>query len=276
MRILISIILLIGLGSCTSNNPDGGNRVLARVHNKALLLSDLDGLFPAQTTSEDSTLIISAFTKRWVKDAVMMHAAEKYVVNDFDIEELVEKYRENLVLQNYERILVEERLDTTITQDELNAFYEANKTQFELDKPIIRCLFIKVKRDEPDLDKLSRWWDRKDFAALKSYCSSYATTSYLDDKEWYKVSEISAQMPTGTLTIDNVNSKKDFTQKDDKYQYYFSMLELVNTKETAPLTYISDQATKVILHDRKMKELRVIKQKMYEEALKYGNIDIKF
>jgi len=258
--------LIVLLTSCENNN-NTDDPMLAQVYDKTLHLSDLTGMFPPQTSSEDSIAIIDIYTKRWTKDAVMMNAAEKHVTSDLDIEKLGDDYKQSLILYNYEKVLLEE-LDTTLSQEELTTYYENNKVQFELDNPIVRCLFVKVKRDEPALDKLRNWWNNKNIEALKKYCSRYATTSYLDQDAWYKVSEISAQMPTGTLTIDNVNSKKDFSQRDDDYQYYFSMLELVNSKETAPLSYISGQATKVILHDRKKQRLNEIKNRISKQEKK--------
>ncbi|MDF1867925.1 MAG: hypothetical protein P1U70_24110, partial [Saprospiraceae bacterium] len=91
---------------------------------------------------------------------------------------------------------------------------------------------------------------------------------------WQEVKDIAAYMPLGTLTIDNVNSRREFTQRDNDFQYFFRLDELVSKKEIAPLSYIRGQASKVILHKRKLNILEDMKEKMFEEALRKNNVKI--
>ena len=89
LPIVISLFSFLWLG--TSGCGEGANqasadKLLARVHNKTLYLSELDGLFPQFATAEDSLLVIRAFTSRWVRDAVLLHAAEQNVPRGLNID----------------------------------------------------------------------------------------------------------------------------------------------------------------------------------------------
>ena len=55
------------------------------------------------------------------------------------------------------------------------------------------------------------------------------------------------------------------TIQDNDFLYFFRLLELVNRKEIAPLSYIENQASKVILHRRKIKLLEEKKEELYEQ-----------
>ena len=270
------VLLSIGLFSCggEAEHPDG-DRLLAQAFNKKLHLSDLEGMIPEGMSTEDSSLIISAFRERWLRDAVMMHEAERAIPQDLNLDKLVRDYRASLIRLNYEKVLVEELLDSMVTEKELTDFYDANKDQYQLETPIIRCRFIKMERNRDGVNQLQQWWNNGNASSIEQmvqFCENNATIQQLQDSVWYKVDDIAAYMPSGLLTIDNVGNRRDFIQREDDFIYFFKVLELVSKKEIAPISYIEDQARKVILHRRKMKVLDDMKQKMFEEALRKKNI----
>lgn len=272
-----SFSLALLLNACSSEEADNGKRILARVNNKTLYLSEMDGMFPPGTVPTDSALIINAFTQRWIREAVLLDEAERNIPSDLNIDKLVRDYRASLIKHNYEKILVEELLDSTIAETELEEFYEKNKEQYQLETPIVRCFFIKVPLPVPRQNELRRMWNSKDLDQLKdmvAYCSQYAVAHLLEDSTWYDVEDIAAELPPGTITVNNVDSKREFTQQDDKFQYFFRLFELKNRKDIAPLSYIEDQARKVILHKRKLKLLEDTRETMLEREMRRNNVEI--
>jgi len=210
---------------------------------------------------------------------VLLHEAERNVPQDLNIDELVRDYRASLIRHNYEQVLVNQLLDSTITQQELTGFYEKNKEQYQLETPIVRCFFIKVPRSAPNVKELENWWknSRTDAAAygkMVEYSNTYAVAHVLEDTKWTPVDEIAQQMPAGTITVNNVGSKKDFTQRDDDFIYFFKAFEVISHKQIAPLSYIEDQASKVILRQRKLKLLKEKKEEMYEREIRKNTIKV--
>ncbi len=276
--LLLIAFCAVSIFSCTPTNENiPGDRLLARAHDKSLYLSELDGMIPEGASQQDSSLIIKAYIQRWSKDVLLLREAERNIPSDLNIDKLVRDYRASLITNNYEKILVEELLDSTITQDELTEFYEKNKEQYQLDVPIVRCHFIKVPLPIEDELQLRQLWNSKDtadFRELITYCNAYAETHSLEDSTWHRIDNLALIFPKGALTVDNINSKKDFTQRDDNYQYYFRLLELRNQKEIAPLSYIENQARKVILHRRKINLLQDKKKDLYELEVRKNNVEI--
>ena len=268
-------LLVVVLSNCQSPQTKENDRQIAKVHNKLLYLSELDGMFPEGTTSEDSVLIINAYAERWVRDALILHEAERNIPSDLNIDKLVRAYRASLIRHNYEKVLVEELLDSSIAQAELIEFYEKNKEQYQLETAIVRCHFIRVPVPVPQKDELRRLWnsrDKSDKTKLVEYCNQYAEAHILEDSSWYKVDDLALQLPNGTLTASNVGSLRDFSQRDEKFQYYLKIFEIKNKKELAPLAFIEDQARKVILRNRKMKLLQDRIEDMYELEMRRNNI----
>ncbi len=278
LNISLCLVLLLGVLACQPAEEETEDILLARVHNKSLHLSELDGMFPEGTTPQDSSLIIQAYTNRWVREAILLYEAERNIPNDLNIDKLVRDYRASLIRHNYEQILVQELMDSTIAQEELLQFYEDNKEQYQLETPIARCYFIKLPLPVDNESQLRSWWqdheNEDSFKKLVDFVSVSAVAHHLVDSTWQRVEDIAIELPAGTLSVNNVSSKRDFILRDDKFLYFFKLFELKNTKEIAPLGFIQGQARKVILHRRKTKLLEEKKNDMLDLALERKNVEI--
>lgn len=275
-RAATAALLLLTFAHCSESETVDEDPMLARVHQKVLRLSELDGMFPPDATAEDSLLIQQAFVRRWSRETALQWEAERNLPSDMNIDRLVRDYRASLVSSHYEEVLVSLRLDSTITKEELEAYYEASKGQYLLERPIVRCLFIRVPYPTQDEEQLQQLWNNgkiTDSMELENYCERFAEVALLDPKPWYSLDEIAKQLPNGTLTAANVNSKREFSQQDGSFRYYFRLLELKPRLEIAPLSYVEDQARKVILHSRKRQVIDEAREEIFERELRRNNIE---
>jgi hypothetical protein len=234
-------------------------------------------MVPENSSPEDSSLIVNAYIEKWVRENLLMHEAEKNVPHDLNIDELVRDYRASLIRHNYEKLLVELQLDSTITSEELNNYYEENKDQYRLKNMILRCFLIKLPKDVEDLSTLQQLWkssDEEDYKTLVDYCRSFANVYMLDDSLWYDLPEVTLHLPKNYLTASNSYPNRDYNTMDDNFRYFLRIFETVPAKEYPPPSYIQDQATKVILHKRKIKLLEEKKEEMYERELRRNNVKI--
>lgn len=281
-RLLISLIVFVTLlfaGACASSEGKGNNsdRIVAKVFNKSLSQSELNDLIVDGTSTEDSSQIVNAYIDKWVREAVLMHEAEKYVPKDLNIDELVRDYRASLIRYNYEKLLVELNLDSLINESELSTFYEENKEQYKLDQPIIKCQFIKLSKSVEGYDEVKKWWNSNkedDYKKLLEYCMHNAQVYMMSDSSWYKLSEISQYMPDEKLSTNNYKSRKNYTTTDDDYYYFLRIEDSVPTGNYPPLEFIRDHASKVILHKRKISLLEENKEEMFERETGKNNVKI--
>ncbi|MBV6428192.1 MAG: hypothetical protein KIPDCIKN_02718 [Haliscomenobacter sp.] len=275
--ILLAMASLLFSCQMGKGKENGANRLLAKAYGKELRISEMEGMFPPETSGEDSLLIINAYVQRWIRETLLLHEAERNLPKDLNIDKLVLDYRASLIKNNYEQVLVEQLLDSTITKEELQEFYERNKDQYQLETPIVRCYFIKVPSSAPEQDSLNRWWNNpneRNLVRLNRYCDRYAVAHILNDSTWHRVDELASAMPEGTLSVDNIDSRREFRQSDDSFQYFFRLLELRNSREIAPLAYIESQARKFILHVRKTKLLEQKREDLYEVAMRRKEVQL--
>lgn len=271
--VIFAGLLLYG---CGQEVPTQEDRILARVHQKTLRLSELEGMFADNATAADSALVIQAFVNRWSRDAILQWEAERHLPPDLNIDRLVRDYRASLVSSHYEEVLIGMRMDSSISQQELETYYEAHKQQYQLERPIVRCLFIRVPYPLRDEEQLQQLWNNgsiSDTTALRNYCERFAEVSLLEPAAWYSLDDIARQLPEGMLTAENVHKKEEFSTRAGSYRYYFRLLETRPRLEIAPLSYVEEQARKVILHSRKRKVLEEAREEIFNRELRRNNIE---
>ncbi len=276
----MGVITLIGclcLWQCSGKTSEKKeDKILAKVYDRNLYLSELEGIVPEQTSAADSILLVSAYVHRWIREQLMMYEAERNIPKDLDIDKLVRNYRASLVRYNFEEKLIAEKLDSTVSNDELLAYYESNKDQFQLESTILKCLILKIPTEAPQNEINKLWYSRNpsDEIRLNAYAKQWASLALLDKNKWYTLQELAALLPKGTLTTDNVSSRKDGTVSDGDSRYYYRVMEVVQGKTTAPFDYAREQALKIIQHRRKQELLENWKQELYQKELRRENIKI--
>ena len=278
---MIICCLFVLASSCGVPNEKGKeeDQLIAKVFNKSLFQSELNELVGENTSPEDSIQIAKAYIEKWVRASVLMHEAEKYVPEDLNLDELVRDYRASLIRHNYEKLLVELNLDSTINEVDLNAYYEENKEQHKLKQAILKCHFLKVPKTVEGWSDVKKWWksdDDEDYKRLVDFCSRYAEVYMLNDSIWYRLDDVSQHLPKGKLTESNYNysSNKNLQTDDDEFEYLLKIFDTKPRGEYAPLVFIQDQATKVILHKRKIQLLDEKIEEMYERETRGNNVQI--
>lgn len=275
--LLLPVFLLIAAACGGGSSSSSGKDVtLAQVYNKTLLLSQLDAVVPEGTPPSDSALLVSAYVQRWVREQLLMYEAERNIPKDLNIDQLVRDYRASLVRFNFEEQVIAARLDSTVSERELRDYYENNKDQFQLESTILKCQLLKLRPDAPQGEINQLWNSRKDSdrAKLANYARMWAEVALLDDDKWYKLEEIAAILPEGTLSADNINSRREGTLSDSGIRYYYRVLEALQGKTTAPFEYAREQATRIILHQRKQQLLEKWKEELYQKELRRENVKL--
>lgn len=269
-------LLLVLLASCQLvNKPEKSDQLLAKVHNKSLYLSELDGMFPTGTTGEDSSVIINSFVERWIRETLLLHEAERNIPSDLNIDKLVRDYRASLIRNYYEKVVVEASLDSTLTAEEIVNYYNQHREEFKLDGNIVRCYFVKIPQSAPNQELMRSWWkgigNLENRTKLADYCNKYANLHLLADSTWYRIEDIVTELPPGTLSTENVSTREIGTQDSD-YQYLLRIYEVKGKNQDAPISFVQDQIRRVILRDRKLKVLEEKKEDLYEVEMRRNNI----
>jgi hypothetical protein len=277
MQTKISFILTFSIFyACSSSDHRANDREIARVYDKSLYESELSSTITTGINPQDSALLAASFVQRWISDQLLMYEAERNISKDVNLDQLVRDYRASLVRFNFEEQLIAQKLDSTVSDTELRSYYELNKEQFRLQGVIVKCQLLKVPREAPLEDLTKIWKARADDStiALSNFAQQWAVISLVDPNKWYRLEEIAALLPVGTLNGEEPKGKKEDILSEDGFYYYYRIIDWIGRKEEAPFEFVKEQATQVILHKRKKELLDNWKRNLYDNELRRGNIKV--
>ncbi len=111
---------------------------LARAGGKQLQLRDVESVVPKGVTGEDSAAFMKVYVDRWVRKQLKLKEAETlFSASGDDIDKMVEEYRQALLIRKLNQLYVDRSIDTTFTDDEITAYYNAHKADFRLDRTLV-------------------------------------------------------------------------------------------------------------------------------------------
>jgi len=271
---LSSFLFATLLMACNEGvETNNSNQLIAEVFNSKLYLEDIEKNIPLGN-KKDSAQMIRVLTEKWAREQIVLHEAEKEIGKVISIEKLIEDYRSSLMVHNYEKILIEENLDTTITDQDLNLYYNENKADYSLKTDIFRCILIKVTNDAPRLSSLSRWWENDNFETVESYAEQYASIAIIQDSSWYTSEHVAEVIPRQLFNEKKVKENTKLELEGDGFVYLFKVLDFIPKTEIAPISFIEEQARRVILHNRKLDLVADLKEHLYSKAVDNNQINI--
>ena len=142
--LLLSLLILASCDFLEFKNSDKDDatdleRPLASVGEIYLYPRDIVGLVPKGMTSQDSVDLIEQHIKGWIKKQLLIAEARKqFAFDEAELERRVLDYRYALMIHEFEKYNISRRLDTFISDEEINAYYKENIDNFELKQNIIR------------------------------------------------------------------------------------------------------------------------------------------
>jgi len=276
--LLIAGILLLANG-CSKFDSNKQEEPLARVFEEYLYPSDLSDAITPGTSSQDSLVIAKRFVETWVKDQLMLSRAEQALSEEqMDFEKQIEQYRLSLLIFSYRQKLLQQKLDTLVTEEEIQTYYEENVNNFMLNQDVIKGTFIKIPLSAPRVDELRRWsWNSRpeDLEQMEKYCISYADKFSDFNDSWVYFNSIKVQLPMKISQPSRYLSyNKNIETKDSQFRYFLHVTDLVIEGEAAPLELVSEDIISIILNKRKMEFIQDLEQRVYNDGVNRNQFEI--
>ncbi|MBY5956976.1 hypothetical protein KUV50_02435 [Membranicola marinus] len=271
-------LLWIAVGCQKTAKQDESNELLvAEVGENALSLRELKNMYPDKLNSSDSVLISNALTDRWIKKEVFLAEAERSMGDINQLNELVNDYRESLILHKYEEQLLTNFSDTVVTNEDIETFFNQNPDQFKLKKTIVKFNLAVFPREslEGEYDKVKKLWDEmNDQESLKIELVRYLdlfAEAFVLDTVWHELDELQSLLPE-VLPKNILNKSHRLELEDAEHFYFLRIIDIAEETDDAPFTYIRNFAQKAILQKRRMRWLERVKTDLYQEALRDNKI----
>ena len=278
MRVLTFLIILF-LCSCSFFEEDITEVVIARVEDKHLLEKDIAGIVPPETSNEDSVLIIDNYIQGWIKDNLILHKAELNLKeNQKDVKKQLEDYRRSLIIYSYEKELIKQRLDTLISKEEIQVFYEENDQNFELKDDIVKVRYLKVNKKAPQLKKIRKLYKSnkaEEIEKLKELAHQYGEKFHLNDEQWIFFDELKNEVPINvSQTKGYLKNIKNIEVEDSLSFYFVRIKDYRLKKDLSPLSFEKQNIKNIIINKRKLSLINKIRSELYQEAFMNKDVEI--
>ncbi|MFZ4400067.1 MAG: hypothetical protein ACOYO1_08545 [Bacteroidales bacterium] len=274
-KIFIVIMLGCFIQSCSDKNKE---ELVATAYDYKLYKSDLKGIIPKGTTKNDSIAIIKNFINNWIRQKIVIQKAEKNLSSDQkDFTSQIENYRNSLLVYSYESKLINQLLDTAVTNSQIQAYYDKNIDNFLLKDNIIKVNYVKLLLNSPYKAKIKSLLLSKidNRSQLIDLCSKQAVNFYFEDDEWLLFSDLLKEIPIETYDQESfLKNNKTIETKDENY-YYLIVVKDFKIKESAsPLSFEKENIRNIIINKRKLELINKMHTELYNESLKNNDFKI--
>lgn len=277
---LIFILILFLLAGCKDKNKTSKRIPVAEVDKVFLYYDELPNLIQHGVNDADSAAIIQNYANKWAKRRLMLMKAEENLSAETktEIEQQLDETRTNLVLYQYQRQMMLEKMDTVISETELENYYAGNEKSFTLGSNIVKALFIKLPLETPDLLKiktLARSNDQKDLQQLDSYCYQFAEKFDDFNEDWVTMDRLSVELQQDIENEDNFLKRYTYFETSDSTSVYLISIRDYRLRSSlAPFEYVKNDIKRIIWNTRRIEFIQNLENGIYNDALKENSFKI--
>ncbi|WP_027136857.1 hypothetical protein [Gaetbulibacter saemankumensis] len=268
------VVLLVFCTSCHFFKKDVDRKPIARVNDTYLYFDEVKGLLTQSLSSEDSTLLVQNYIENWAKEQLFVQGAKLNLSEkeQQDFDKLVQQYKNDLYSKSYIEALVSRSVNTDVSIEEAQEYYEANKDVFKLNEELIKFRYINVSEkilDFNEIEKKFKRFNEADKRELDSIAIQFKSYS-LNDSIWIRLSQAVDKIPV--ITAENKGEllkKTNFIElKDSLGVYLMKINDVLLRNDTAPLEYVKPTIDQIVINKRKLELIRELEKDIIKDAIK--------
>ena len=280
MRFLSILFCIFTLTSCDyiklQERDAPTSEIIAIVNADKLFKEDVKDFLPRNISREDSLILVKSFIQDWAVKKLLLDAAANNNTQESlkNINNLVQDYKESLLINNFKEALIKQQLDTIISDNEVEAYYLINNENFKLNEVLVKSRYLYFDAsiiNKKEIVKFFKSEEIEDAEELERQQLSFKMYQ-LNDSIWTELDKILLKLP---FSKENLLKKSKFIQKQDSLGLYLvAIKDVLRRNDIAPLSYIKPTIKEMILHKRKIELIRDIEKIIVKDATKNNNFKI--
>lgn len=285
MRRIVHIIALMGIVlpafmSCRAISSFlSADETIAEVGQAKLYRSELNELIPRGIPAEDSVRLAKMYINTWALDQVFLAVAEEQLSkSEKDVTKELEDYRKSLLKYRYEQLFVNERLDTSVSDDRIEQYYQDHEEKFILQRPVVKARFLLISEDSPSLDKIKKKMasdEVQDLVDADSLAYSSALKFLTWGNEWIDASTLAREFGADHETMLDWMEGKWITRRDTSGRVSVAYVsEMMSAGRLAPIEYCTPSIRDMIISARKQSLISTLEQDLLKDARETGQLVI--
>ena len=170
--------------------------------------------------------------------------------------------------------MIQQQLDTVISEEEISEYYSENSRNFRLNEELIKTRYLHFSNDlidKKEVIKLFKKGTLEDLEELEMRQLSFKLVM-LNDSTWSSLENVLLKTP---FSRDNLLKKTKFIQKEDSLGLYLvAIKDVLKRNDIAPKSYIKPTIKQMILHQRKLQLIRDIEKIIVKDAIQNKSFQI--
>lgn len=280
MRLLwISLAVVLFFSSCQGKKAEEKTEVVISVYGKKLYKTDLENIVYEGISYNDSVLRSKVYIDKWVRNQLLIRQAENNLTPEqLDFSKRLEEYRNSLMINKYETELINQNLDTEVSEDQIYDYYNRNGAEFRLNRDIVQIASVSLPNDSKKkwiFTKLFRDYDSLMIDSLTSLAEKHALSYDFNIQEWRNFEDV---INTFDLKVkDNksfLNEKKFFVVNNDDIYTLVKICDCKLVGDVSPCEMETDRIKYIILSNRKKELLENLYNDLYSKAVQDKAFDV--
>ena len=271
----VVIGILFSVSACTLEKKEVPGAIVS-VGDRYLTREMLSQVIPDGLSHRDSCAFADAYVRHWAEDELVYDVAQKNIPNVGRIELLVDKYRRELFAHEYQKQILNEKLDAEISAEAVKNYYRTHLDKFILKVPIIKGLFVKVAETSPEIKNLKKWYRNRDHGSIENIekysLHNIINYEYFYDR-WISFDEVLSAIPYSISDANRfLQTHKYLEINNDGYWYLLNISDYLPAGANMPLDFARTQIEEILLNQKRMDFLHQMNNELYQEALENRKI----
>lgn len=268
-------LLMLLMVSCQFFHSEEEGTPVAKVHGTYLYEEDIkDFNIPSGLTEKDSVALLTEHIDNWATKQLLLDKAKENMseAQQNEFYKLVEAYEMDLFISAYKNVYVQKKLNTVITDAEIQSYYDKNKQSFLLKETLVKARYIKLPLAYKDVNATKKIFARfndEDLEELNKMRLGFTVSDFNEEDIWQTYDELVGELPKLADLNKNktLNNKNVIQFKDSKAKYMLKLDKVLKIGNTAPVAYASTTIKQIILNKRKLELQQKLEKEITKDAL---------
>lgn len=279
-RLLIPLLIVLAV-ACRNDDTDTGRQAVARAGDRVLYLDQIpSGLVTDGMSPEDSTSAVQSYIRQWARKELLALRAEENLTPEYkaEVNRQLNEMRNNLLTYQYQQQLIIQKMDTAVSDSELQDYYVSNLSTFTLTANLVKALYIRVPLGMADTDRIRRLYRSQgsaDMQELEAICVQNGLRHDDYNDEWITFTQLLLEVPLDSENQEQWLERNSSVElRDDRYSYFLAIREYRLRNSVAPFEYIRSQVRTIILNNRRNDFLQKLEDGIYNEAVSNNTLKL--
>ncbi len=285
-KLILSLLfgsMLLTLPACEyisqfrQQEKEENGRILAKVNRAYLYQVDVPkSIFGS--AGKDSSQIVKKYVNDWVYQQLMIQKAKDFLPKESqrDIGRKVKEYEASLFAFEYEKELINQKVNYEVTEDEVSNYYNQNSSSLTLAQNVVKGRYFFMDTNNPQADSIKQWFKKtteSNILKLEDAGFQYASNFSLK-AEWLPLEQFQVKLPVKLDRPQSFLKKDKFAEIGDSLRTCLVYIEDFRSKgQVAPLAYKEQDIRKIIVNKRRQEYLQRIKKSIFNEAKNSNNVE---